>query len=348
VTATERQMRIDVHAHAFPDAFLRELAALYPSEVALSERNGTLIALWNKAPLPAFDANARLRAMDEEQVELELLSAPPLYTHFDEHTAKLCRGMNAFQVELAHRHPDRFRAFLHLPYHDAEATVRELEHWSEDPAISGVTLASNMAGVYPGDARLDYLWPLLIDAALPVFIHPVAPCGVSSPIALPVLHFPNDTAVAAASLIYAGVFDRHPALRVILPHYGGTLPLLAQRLDMLRHPHFPALPGVVCERAPSTYVASFYVDTAQGFHEAGLECARSVFGADHLLYGSDYFLLDTPWRRDLNAFLDRALSDERERAAILRGNATALLLQRDSRVARTERSTGEGIAYGAA
>jgi aminocarboxymuconate-semialdehyde decarboxylase len=256
--------------------------------------------------------------------------------------------MNAFQVELARRHPGRFRAFLHLPYHDAGATERELACWSDEPAIVGATMASNMNGAYPGDASLSYLWPLLCEARLPVFIHPVAPCGVSSPIALPILHFPNDTAIAAASLIYSGVLDEHPQLNVILPHYGGTLAMLAQRLDMLRHPHFPALPGVVCKHPPSAYVSRFYVDTAQGFHDAGLDCARAVFGSSRLLYGSDYFLLDTPWRRDLNAFLDRALPDARERAAILRGNARALLLERAARTTAVHDPSKESVAHGAA
>jgi aminocarboxymuconate-semialdehyde decarboxylase len=348
VSAELQEPRIDVHAHAFPEAFLRDLAARYPQEVALTERDGTLIALWNKAPLPAFDVAARLRAMDEEQVELEVLSAPPLYGHFDQHTADLCRSMNAFQVELARTYPGRFRAFLHLPCHDAHAVERELSRWSDEPAIVGVTMASNMNGAYLGDASLSYLWPLLCEARLPVFVHPVAPCGVSSPIALPILHFPNDTAIAAASLIYSGVFDRHPQLNVILPHYGGTLAMLAQRLDMLRHPHFPPLPGVICEQAPSAYVSRFYVDTAQGFHEAGLACARAVFGSDHLLYGSDYFLLDTPWRHDLNAFLDLSLTDARERAAILRGNARALLLERPALTAAVHHSSTERVAHGPA
>ncbi len=318
--------RIDVHAHAFPEDFLRELHRLYPDEVALTTLAGTLVGIWNKAPLPAFEPAARLAAMDADGVEIEVLSAPPLYGHFDRHTARLCRQMNDFQLALSTAHPARFRAFVHLPYHDPEAAACELERLRAEPLCVGVVIASNMNGWYPGEERLRYLWPLLVEARLPVFIHPVAPCGVLSPIAPPVLHFPNDTAIAAASLIYAGVLDSEPGLRIVLPHYGGTLPMLQPRLDMVRHPHFPQLPGSRLAAPPSSYVTRFHVDTAQGFHAASFECARAVFGSAHMLYGSDYFLLDTPWRAQLNRFLDEALPDEREREAVLRGNASALLL----------------------
>ena len=316
--------RIDVHAHAFPEALLLELAALYPTEIELRRHEATLIAIWQKAPLPAVDLERRIREMDRDGVELEVLSVPPVYGHFDGHTAELCRRVNDFQYDAVRAFPGRFRSLIHLPYHDPIAAGRELKRWASEPSCVGILLPSNVAGDYPGHDRFAYLWPAIAAASLAVFIHPVAPCGLVSPIAPPVLHFPNDTAIAAASLIYAGVLETYPELNFVLPHYGGTLSVLQSRLDMIRHPHFPPLPGANLPHPPSSYVSRFYVDTAQGFHRASFDCACAVFGRDRLLYGSDYFLLDTPWRAELNRFLDETLTDTEVRHAVLRGNAELL------------------------
>lgn len=316
--------RIDVHAHAFPEELLLELVRLYPREVELKQHEATLIAVWQKAPLPAVDLERRTREMDRDGVEVEVLSVPPVYGHFDQHSEELCRRVNDFQYRAVRAFPGRFRSLVHLPFHDPAAARRELERWMREPACVGILLPSNIGGDYPGHDRLAYLWPLAAAAQLPVFIHPVAPCGLVAPIAPPVLHFPNDSAIAAASLIYAGVLEAYPQLDFVLPHYGGTLPMLQSRLDMITHPHFPRMRGADLPRPPSSYVSRFWVDTAQGFHRPSFDCACAVFGRERLLYGSDYFLLDTPWRTQLNAFLEHALADDETRHAVFRGNAERL------------------------
>jgi 6-methylsalicylate decarboxylase len=141
------------------------------------------------------------------------------------------------------------------------------------------------------------------------------------PIPPVVFTFPNDTGLAAASLIYSGSFDRLANLRVVLAHYGGILPSLAKRLDILKHPHFPRGPLTALAKLPSEYVGRFYVDTAQGFHRPGFDCARAVFSIEHMLYGSDHFFYESPWRPELNHFLESLPLREEERVALYCGNA---------------------------
>jgi predicted TIM-barrel fold metal-dependent hydrolase len=152
----------------------------------------------------------------------------------------------------------------------------------------------------------------------------VKPCGLDAPVHPVVFSFPHDSALAAASLIYSGVFDRLPQLKIVLSHYGGALPSLAKRLDIVRHPHFPPAPGADLAAPPSSYVARFYVDTAQGFHRPGFDCARLVFGIDHLLYGSDHFFHESPWRPELNRFFESVPLSAPEQYALFRGNAERL------------------------
>ena len=320
--------RIDVHCHGFPEAILKQYAAAYPENFRLEQRrdSGALVAIWAGVPLPAWILDERLAAMERDQVALEILSAPPLvYTQADDKTAGYCQQMNEFQADVASKYPSRFRSFIHLPIHDLKATKAELQRWKDHPATAGIVLGSNVGGIYPGDASLLPVWEAIAATQLAVFIHPLTPCGVTSPIPPPIFHFVNDTAVAAATIIYSGLLDRFPDLNIILPHYGGSLPYQLRRLDMITHPHFPKSQGQELPRLPSEYVKRFYVDTAQGFHRPSFECARAVFGTEQLVYGSDYFLLDTPWRGELNAFFESLALSAIEREAIFRGNAQRLL-----------------------
>jgi aminocarboxymuconate-semialdehyde decarboxylase len=319
---------IDIHAHGFPEVYLRQLASTYPAEVQVEEATGTtpMVTRWSKAPLPSWDIERRLQEMNRDGVEIEVLSVPPVYSHLDTHTANFCRVLNDFQAQVVQAAPARFRSFIHLPVHDVSASLHELGRWRGRTEVAGVLFGSNMGGVYPGAASLLPIWEAIAAADLPVFIHPLAPCGYSGPVMPVILAFPGDTATAAASIIYAGLFERLPTLKVILAHYGGGLGLLARRLDMaIDIDFFPPQHGQGLPQPPSHYLSRFYVDTAQGFHRPAFDCARAVFGLEHIVYGSDHFFHGSRWRADLNSFLADLPLSPTERYAITRGNAERLL-----------------------
>jgi len=327
MTEIEAKTRIDIHCHAFPEVVLKQAAAKYPESFRLERRGSdALVALWAGVPLPAWILEERLAAMEQDQVALEILSAPtPVYARPDDNTAVLCMQMNEFQADVASYHPSRFRSFVHLPIHDLQATRSELQRWKDHPMTSGIVLGSNLGGIYPGDVSLLPVWEEIAASQLAVFIHPLTPCDTMSPIPPAIFHFVNDTAVAAATIIYSGLFDRFPELNIILAHYGGSMPYHLRRLDMIKHPHFPKSRGQDLARSPSQYVDRFYVDTAQGFHRPSFDCARAVFGIERLLYGSDYFMLDTPFRSELNAFFETLPLSDVERDDIFQRNARRVL-----------------------
>src|SRR5581483_4170154 len=166
---------IDVHAHGFPEAYLRRLATTYPTEVQVEEALGDtpMVTRWSRAPLPSWDLAHRLEEMNRDKVAMEILSAPPVYSHLDTHTAGFCRLLNDFQAEVVRTAPDRFRSFIHLPVHDVSASTQELSRWRGRTEVAGVLFGSNMGGVYPGDASLLPIWEAIHAADLPVFIHPL-------------------------------------------------------------------------------------------------------------------------------------------------------------------------------
>jgi aminocarboxymuconate-semialdehyde decarboxylase len=264
--------------------------------------------------------------MAEDDVDVEVLSAPPVYSWLDGNTARFCEQLNDFHAGLAREHSSRFRCFVHLPVHEPEAARRELQRWRAKPEVAGVLFGSSMGGVYPGHPMFLPVWEAIHDMGLPVFIHPTGPSSCFGPAVHPVVLFPMDTTLAAASIVYAGIFDRFPDIKIILAHYGGALPFLASRLDMaIDIPGFPAGHGQDLRRKPAEYVERFYVDTAQGFHRAAFECARSVLGIDHLLYGSDHFFIGSTWRARLNRFFADAGLPESDLRAILYANARRIL-----------------------
>src|SRR5260221_7028096 len=215
---------IDIHAHGFPERYLRAISAKYPEKVRLAERAGeSLIAYWTGAPLPAWDTQQRLREMTRDGTGVEILSAPTIYAWLDQETLRFCVELNDFQASMARERPDKFRSFLHLPVHEPDAAIRELGRWRNCSEVAGVVFGSNMGGIYPGDATLLPIWEAIRALDLPVFIHPVTPAACFGPVVAPIILFPCDTTLAAASIIYGGIFDKFPGIKVILSHYGGAL-----------------------------------------------------------------------------------------------------------------------------
>jgi aminocarboxymuconate-semialdehyde decarboxylase len=320
---------IDVHTHGFPEEILRRFAIKYPDDFRLEQRrNGDLVAVWSGVgvPLPAWIAEERLAAIERDQVELEILSAPtPVYAKADHETVHFCELINEFQAEVAIKYPNRFRSFIHLPVNDPKATRSILERWKNHPMTAGIVLGSNLGGIYPGDSSMVAVWEEIAASNLAVFIHPLGPCGVPGPLPAVVFDFVNDTARAAATIIYSGLLDRFPELRIILAHLGGSLPYHLLRLDFVLHPHFPQTPAAKLKRRPSEYAGHFFIETAQGFHRPSFACAREVFGFERILYGSDHFLLDSPFRPDLNKFIETLALSSKDREAIMRGNARRVL-----------------------
>ncbi len=202
---------IDIHAHGFPERYLRAISAKYPEKVRLAERAGeSLIAYWTGAPLPAWDKQQRLREMTRDGTGVEILSAPTIYAWLDQETHRFCVELNDFQASMARERPDKFRSFLHLPVHEPDAAIRELGRWRNCSEVAGVVFGSNMGGIYPGDATLLPIWEAIRALDLPVFIHPVTPAACFGPVVAPIILFPCDTTLAAASIIYGASSTNFP------------------------------------------------------------------------------------------------------------------------------------------
>jgi len=200
----------------------------------------------------------------------------------------------------------------------------ELRRAVDELELPGAMLFSNVNGVALSDERFWPLYEAANDLDVVLHIHPTAPVGVEAMTEywlMPLVGFPMDTTLAAASLVFSGVAERFPRIRWILGHLGGAIPYIAERLDR----GFRAFPECRAhiERPPSEYLKGWFYDTVN-FDKRALRLAIEFAGVSQILAGSDYphRIGSIPSMRSSITGLGLGAADE---AAILGGNAARLL-----------------------
>jgi aminocarboxymuconate-semialdehyde decarboxylase len=132
------------------------------------------------------------------------------------------------------------------------------------------------------------LWKKADDLNAVIYIHPTDPLGVNAMLdywLMPLVGFLFDTTLAAATLVFSGVVERHPRIRWVLTHMGGAIPYLAERLDRGYRAFAECRRHI--SRPPSEYLRRFYFDTVN-FNPAAVRLALDFAGEDRILAGSDY------------------------------------------------------------
>jgi predicted TIM-barrel fold metal-dependent hydrolase len=298
--------RIDAHAHQIPRRFLEEVEAL----------------TGRRYPLPEFTTEAHLAEMDAHGIELAIVFLPPPGVDLGDAAAapRLARLVNEHYAGLIDDHPGRFAALASLPLPDVDAALEELPHALDVLGLDGVVLLSNAGGMYAGDERMEPLLAELDRRGAYVHLHPADPQALPLP-RFPswLIEYPFETTRAVATLLYGGALHRYPRIRWHLPHLGGTVPFLADRIGtlVLREPQAAAQAG----GDPATLLRGLFLDTAQSHNDAALAATQRVADAERIVFGTDWpfaVLADGP---DPQPGLD-ALGD---RAAVDRGNALRMV-----------------------
>jgi 6-methylsalicylate decarboxylase len=304
-------MLVDVHAHHFP---LKYAAAALQNVRQLF------------GPLASQTVEQRLGLMDEAGVDVQVLSPANLVPYFQDETraAEAARTLNEEYAELVSRHPKRFKAYASLPMPHVEAGLREMEHALNKLGLSGVTLGCSILNRPVTEEPFEPLYDEMNRRGTIVFFHPVVN-GLCSPLlndfnlAGSVGTTMEDT-VVALHLIVRQIPHRYPNIRIIIPHLGGLLPMLLNRIDnqvAATHRDLPERPGMTARR--------FWYDTVGHGSHAALRCACEAFGPDRLLTGSDYpVLLRYESYKQTFAYIREAGLPNNEADGILYRNAAAL------------------------
>jgi aminocarboxymuconate-semialdehyde decarboxylase len=229
----------DMHAHVMSVAALDAMAAEYPDHAPRLVERGSdqFLEFPGRAAMGPlhpgmFDVAVRLADMDRQRVDIQLLSVPPsnFFYHLPiEVGAAFARASNDAMAETVAASPDRFQMFATLPLQDEAAALKELGRVASDPHVRGIEIGTNIDGADLDVDELAYLWPALVEFDMPAWLHPdqrtIAGADRLTRYYLQnLIGNPLETTIAIAALIFGGVMERHPNLRVGLVHGGGFAP----------------------------------------------------------------------------------------------------------------------------
>lgn len=270
----------------------------------------------------------RIADMDRMGIDVQLLSGWIDLTGYDlakREAVSYSRAQNDCLAEEAGQHPSRLRPVANLPLQEPTAAAGELHRAVHELGMVGAQVATTVGPEWIDRAGLDDVWEAAEALGALVILHPMAPlAGVALD-----RYFmdnsvgrPAETTIALAGLIYSGVFDRFPDLRLCAVHGGGFLPYQIGRLDR-GYLAKPELAAQQASRLPSDYLQLLYVDTVVHDPRA-LRFLIDIMGAERVLVGTDY-----PFEMgddDPVALIDAVPDLEpAQRDAILSGNARKFL-----------------------
>ena len=322
-------MNVDLHFHYTPAFFIDEIRGANPWAKSLTGSGESLRVRFGGLEIPLspehWDVERIVSRMDALGIDLAAASPSPLLFHSQwpaEQVASLHRRINQALAELARKHPRRFAPLGAVPLQDTALAVAELEHCM-GLGLAGVEIETQVAGRNLDDPTLLPFFARAAELGAVVFLHPFAVLGgdrLRSFYLSNLIGNPTETAVAVASLIFGGVMERCPELKIVCAHGGGSTPALCGRWDHGARVR-PELAHL--EVLPSEALRRFHFDSLTHSGPALELLVRSV-GADRVVLGSDY-----PWdmgdRVAVARVAEAAFLSAEERRMILGENALRLL-----------------------
>ncbi|WP_369254830.1 amidohydrolase family protein [Streptomyces sp. R35] len=324
---------VDVHAHVLlpeVEALVADTPGHAEARAQDARRNGPA-SLAVSGPMvreriPRLtDVAVRLASMDQQGVDVQLVSPSPSHYHYwaDEDTAeKIYRLANEATAAHCAQAPARLKGLGLVPLQHPAQAVRALEH-ALDQGLLGIEISSHAPGRELSDPEYEPFWARAEKTGAILFLHPFG-CTLDERLDRWYLSNtvgqPTENAVALSHLIFSGVLDRHPELKLIAAHGGGYLPTHIGRSDHAWSTRSDA--GAGCAHLPSSYLKRLYFDSLVHDPYVLGELIR-VAGADRVLLGSDFpFDMGT---EDPVAALRAARLPDADFHAVRGGNAAALL-----------------------
>jgi uncharacterized protein len=331
-------MIVDIYTHIFPERFFQELERGSPKLGNMGKRLRSVRKL--------FDLDLRFRDMDEvgEYRQIISLPNPPIEDIAEGAVANnLAKVANDSMAELCVKYPKRFPAFAAaVSMHDVDAAIAEADRAIKMGA-RGVQTFTNIAGHPLDEPRFRPFFAAMARHDLPIWLHPARTSAMADYASEPRSRFemwwcfgwPYETTVAMCRLVFDGIYDRHPKLKIITHHLGGgMIPFFDGRIGAgmevlgqrtLEEDHTKVLSSL--KRPHLEYFKEFYADTAMFGGTYGLPCGLEFFGGDKVVFASDAPLAGIPMH--IKA-LDGLNLDAATYKKIMHGNAEKLLNMRIS------------------
>jgi uncharacterized protein len=288
---------IDAFNHFFPKRYFEALLQTPAGSKDLGKRVSGIPAL--------HDVDLRLRLVESFESYSQLLShgLPPMERLWGaDKTPEMAKIANDGLADIVAKHPKHFVGWSALlPMNAPEHAVKEAERVLQNGA-NAIQVATNANGIPLDDPRFLSIFDVIAQSGKPMLLHPSRTREmpdyptekISKYEICSVLGWPYETSVTLARLVFSGIMDRYPQLKVIAHHLGGVIPYLEGRVahsfDQLgartSDEDYGALLKTLKKR-PYDYFKEFYADTAVEGARATTVCGLDFFGADHVLFASD-------------------------------------------------------------
>ena len=296
-------MPIDTHAHYVPPALIEKLQDRAKDlgvtivkrppacQCALSFETG--LELRPFPPKLIQPTDERLAYMDATGIDRQVLSTWAdifAYALPKEKSVLWHQTLNNAMASLVEEAPDRFSLLASVPLPLAAESATELHRAVRDLGAIGAVVCANVDDINLGEVDLDEFWAAAEELNVGVLIHPAHPAqgGRSGRFALTqIAQYTYDTTLSMGSLIFTGVLDRFPRLRLLVCHGGGAVPYLAGRFDIMHQRQNREAMGNVAQMKPSAYLDRFYYDTI--LHSPPtLRFLSDTVGIKRIVLGTDY------------------------------------------------------------
>lgn len=311
-------MAIDVHAHHYPPKLVAAMTALRSRSVPAVISAGVEITL-----------DERLELLAQHGIERQVLSVgilTPDFNHRD-HAVAAARLANDVYAAACRRHPSRLLAFGAVPLPHADAAIAEARRCLDELGMVGITLGCSVAGQPLDDPGFAPLFAELDRRGSVLFLHPVgADTGpLTTTLGLPwMLGAVFEDTIAAVRLVLSGMIARYPRIRMIVPHLGGAMPFLLERLEYYLELERRKGTEIPFHGNISDQLRRLWYDTVN-LQSAALRCTVDTIGSDRLLLGTDYPFLSGSALCSCVRYVGETGLRPAQRDAILTNNASLLL-----------------------
>ena len=292
--STAKPFIVDCQSHLFFPEVL-DMMRKRKTEPLVYDKDGTTFLKmgdWlRKVPPFYLDVDAKIAAMDASGIDITMLSAnDPGPEWFGDDGPAAARLIHDSLAAVIARHPTRFRGLCVLPMQDEKAAAEELDRCVQKLGFKGILLYTNLAGTWCDEPQFRWLYARAEELGVPILLHPAKPMTTEETKGYELtstLGNMFENTIAMARIIASSLLDKHPKLKLVCPHLGGTLPYICGRMDhqltvLKRGPQN-------LQRKPSEYLRSIYMDIVSPLPEA-MRFALDFSSEDKLLFSSDH-----PW-----------------------------------------------------
>ena len=291
-------MKIDIHTHIMPDKMPNWVQKFgYGEFIHLEHRNCKACMMkgdqvFREVEANCFDAAVRLKEMDETEVTIQVLSTIPVLFNYwakPNDGYETSRFFNDHIADTVAKDPIRFIGIGTVPLQDIDLAIQEMERCVTELKMPGLEIGSNINGLNLSDPVFLPFYEAAENFGCALFVHPWEMMGEQQiqKYWLPwLVGMPAETSRAICSMIFGGVFEKFPKLRVAFAHGGGSFPLTIGRIEHGFNVR-PDLVAVDNPINPRDYIGKFWIDSL--VHDpAALKYIIKVMGGDNICLGSDY------------------------------------------------------------